>query len=108
MAYGFKSGGRKKGSLNKVTADMKATIAALGETPLEYMIRVMRDPSLDAHRRDEMAKAAAPYLHSRLATIQQSIEAHEVQHVISDSPVTADDWVANYCSGRSTKTPITH
>jgi hypothetical protein len=43
MAHGFKTGGRQKGSLNKVTSEMKATIAATGETPLEYMLRVMRD-----------------------------------------------------------------
>jgi hypothetical protein len=28
---------RQKGSLSKVTSEMKATIAATGETPLEYM-----------------------------------------------------------------------
>jgi hypothetical protein len=37
--------------------------------PLDYMIRVMRDPSTEAHRRDAMAKAAAPYLHPQLAAI---------------------------------------
>ena len=40
MAHGFKTGGRKKGSLNKVTSEMKAAIAASGETPLEYMLRL--------------------------------------------------------------------
>jgi hypothetical protein len=25
------------------------------------------------------------------------------QHIISDSPMTADEWVANYCSGKQTK-----
>jgi hypothetical protein len=28
MAHGFKTGGRKRGSLNKVTSEMKAAIAA--------------------------------------------------------------------------------
>jgi hypothetical protein len=35
------------------------------ETPLEYMLRVMQDPNVPDARRDEMAKAAAPYIHSR-------------------------------------------
>jgi hypothetical protein len=37
-----------------------------GDLPLDYMLRVMRDLTASAKRRDEMAKAAAPYLHSRL------------------------------------------
>lgn len=35
------------------------------ETPLDYMLRVMRDPRTDAARRDRMAMAAAPFLHPR-------------------------------------------
>lgn len=34
------------------------------------MLRVMRDPNASAKRRDEMAKAAAPFLHSKLATVE--------------------------------------
>ena len=37
--------------------------------PLDYMLRVMRDPTVEPHRRDAMAKAAAPYLHPQLAAI---------------------------------------
>jgi hypothetical protein len=72
MALGRKTGGRKKGSLNKVTAAQRAEIVASGETPLDYMLRVMRDPSVEHTRRDEMAKAAAPYVHSRLASVDHS------------------------------------
>jgi hypothetical protein len=39
---------------------------AEGETPLEYMLRVMRT-SGDPKRCDAMAIAAAPYLHPRLS-----------------------------------------
>jgi hypothetical protein len=52
------------------TAERQAAIAASGETPLDYMIRVMRDQSASVERRDEMAKAAAPYVHPRLAAIE--------------------------------------
>ncbi len=34
--------------------------------PLDYMLRVMRDPKKPLEVRLEMAKAAAPYLHQRL------------------------------------------
>jgi hypothetical protein len=45
-------------------------IAASGLTPLDYMLSVMRDEKVEAHRRDEMAKAAAPYVHPRIAPAQ--------------------------------------
>ena len=35
------------------------------ELPLDYMLRVMRDTTASATRRDEMARAAAPYLHAK-------------------------------------------
>ena len=67
MAHGFKTGGRKKGSLNKVTSEMKAAIAASGETPLEYMLRIMRDEAAESTRRDDMAK-----LHPRLSSVEHT------------------------------------
>jgi hypothetical protein len=46
-----------------LAAKAEAAVAgARGEMPLDYMIRVMRDPTTESHRRDAMAKAAAPYL----------------------------------------------
>jgi hypothetical protein len=38
-----------------------------GETPLQYMLRVVRDDNVDPVRRDRMAIAAAPYCHPRVA-----------------------------------------
>lgn len=72
MAPGFKSGGRRKGSLNKVTRQQRAEIIASGPTPLELMLRVMRDENAPAERRDDMARAAAPYVHPRLAAIDNA------------------------------------
>jgi hypothetical protein len=42
---GKKTGGRQKGTPNKATsaAAIRAEIAASGELPLDYMLRVMRD-----------------------------------------------------------------
>jgi len=37
--------------------------------PLDYMLRVMRDPATEPHRRDAMAKAAAPYVHPQLQAV---------------------------------------
>jgi hypothetical protein len=67
MAKGKKTGGRKKGSRNKATIALEQELAASGETPKDYMLRVMRDPKVDDHRRDEMAKAVAPYVPSAVS-----------------------------------------
>lgn len=43
-----------------------------GESPLEYMLRVMRDSEAPLDRRDDMARAAAPYVHAKLAAVEHS------------------------------------
>jgi hypothetical protein len=58
--------GRKFGSKTKKTMDIALAAAAAGETPLEYLLRIMRDPSLPDGQRMDAAKNAAPYCHSRL------------------------------------------
>lgn len=45
-------------------------VAETGETPLAYMLRVMRDDTVEDGRRDDMAKAAAPYAHAKLASVE--------------------------------------
>ena len=67
MALGRKTGGRQKGARNRATEEARAAAAATGTLPLHYMLSVMRDPAADNKRRDAMAMAAAPYLHSRLS-----------------------------------------
>jgi hypothetical protein len=76
LGLGFEAGGsgRKKGSKNKrqtalkraAEVDVQATLS--GDTPLEFMLNIMRDPKQDVAMRADMAKAAAPYVHPRLAT----------------------------------------
>jgi hypothetical protein len=60
--------GRRAGVPNKATQERQKLVAATGITPLDYMLSVMRDVKAEASRRDDMAKAAAPYVHPRLAT----------------------------------------
>lgn len=64
--------GRKAGSPNKASAERQKKVAATGDTPLDYMLKVMRDDKADASRRDDMAKAAAPYVHPKLASMQHT------------------------------------
>lgn len=74
MALGKKTGGRRKGVRNKVTQVRVAEIAASGLMPLDYILNVMRDEEAEPCRRDDMAKAAAPYVHPKLATIEHTGE----------------------------------
>jgi len=80
--------GRKKGVPNKVTQQVLDKILKSGDiTPLEYLLKVMRSPEPVQREGEsakvyamryrtwteqsfEAAKAAAPYVHPRLATIE--------------------------------------
>lgn len=61
--------GRKKNSPNKATKEREERVRASGITPLDYMLQVMRDTKADKARRDDMAKAAAPYVHPKFSAI---------------------------------------
>jgi len=50
-------------------AERLAAIEASGPTPLDYMLQVMRDEGLEPAKRLDAAKAAAPYVHPRLASV---------------------------------------
>lgn len=62
--------GRKKGSLGKKTVEAKA--AKDGVTPLEYLLKRMRNTKLPHERREQLAIAAAPYCHPRMAAINHT------------------------------------
>jgi hypothetical protein len=66
--------GRKPGVANKASIERQAEVAASGITPLEFMLAIMRDETADEARRADMAKAAAPYVHPRLAAVEHSGE----------------------------------
>lgn len=72
MALGRKTGGRQRGTPNRATARKAAEIAGSGETPLEYLLRVMRDDAQKPEDRITAAKAAAPYVHPRLSAVELS------------------------------------
>jgi hypothetical protein len=84
---GERRGGRQKGTPNKATAAKAEAIAATGETPLDFMLRLMRDPLQDYATRADMAKAAAPYVHPKLASTELKGEGGGPVHV----HITGDD-----------------
>ncbi len=48
MAVGRKTGGRRKGALNKATADVRAAASKHGPAALETLARLMREADTDA------------------------------------------------------------
>lgn len=69
---GERRGGRVKGTPNHITAEQRRHAAESGLMPLEYMLQVMRNDDAEPSRRDDMAKAAASYLHPKLAAIEHT------------------------------------
>lgn len=64
-----------------------------GETPLQYMLRVMRDVGADEKRRDSMAVAAATFMHPRLAAVEHSGKmtvAHEDALAVLEQAANGD------------------
>ena len=62
--------GRKPGSHNKATDEQASAIESSGLTPLDYLVSVYRDESKSENVRIDAAKAAAPYVHARLASVE--------------------------------------
>ena len=74
MALGRKTGGRVAGvSKNKATKAREQALAASGLTPLEFMLRVMRDEANDLNMRLSAAKSASPYVHPSLSSVDMAL-----------------------------------
>lgn len=71
---GERRGGRQKGTPNRATAAKAAEVAASGLTPLDFMLSRMRDELAPMDDRFEAAKAAAPYVHAKLAAIDAKVD----------------------------------
>jgi hypothetical protein len=67
------------GACNRATEEARASAAATGVLPLDYMLSVMRDSAADIRRRDAMAMAAAPYLHPRLTAVDAKLSPAAAQ-----------------------------
>lgn len=62
--------GRKPGSHSKATKEQAEAIESSGLTPLDYLVSVYRDADKPENVRIDAAKAAAPYVHARLASVE--------------------------------------
>lgn len=64
--------GRKAGSVTVRSRAIANGLLDEGESPLEFMLAIMRDPEAKREERLDMAKAAAPYVHAKLASVEAS------------------------------------
>ena len=96
--------GRPTGAASRANEQVRQEAAATGELPLAYMLRIMRDPSQPVGRRDEIAKAAASFCHSRLSSVEHSGEIARPT-VIRAPAVSATPaaWQAEYVPGANEK-----
>jgi hypothetical protein len=66
-------------------------------SPLDYLLLVMRSPEFSPQERLHAARGAAPYCHSRHATIDVNASVRG-QYWISDRPLSADEWAAEFAT----------
>ena len=62
--------GRKAGAANKASAAREAAVKASGITPLDYLLGIMRNDGMPEAMRLDAAKAAAPYVHPKLSSVE--------------------------------------
>jgi hypothetical protein len=79
---GERRGGRKKGTPNKKNAAVIAAVEQGGITPLDYMLSVMRDKALELPTRLDAAKAAAGYVHPKLAALEHKVDASVTVEIV--------------------------
>src|SRR5215510_3032077 len=93
--------GRPVGSKNQRTAEIARAAAESGITPIEVMLGTMRElwaqGTPEAKREAaEIAKDAAPYIHPRLASIDQTIKEDRPFALLVEPCSSAEEWEAIY------------
>ena len=92
--------GRKPGSRNKKTRVFAEQLAASGLTPLEYLLAVMRNPDEDPALRIACAKAAAPFMHPRLAPAEASTQTNDFVPLVERLKAYAQDDTIEASGGK--------
>jgi hypothetical protein len=74
MSHGGKrpGSGRKPGTSTKLNQKAREQAAEGGLMPLDYMLSILRSEDRSPADRFEAAKAAAPYVHAKLAAVELS------------------------------------
>ena len=70
MARGRKTGGRRAGTPNRATLDVRERLAALGCDPVEGMARIAMDPANPPELRGRMFAELAGYIASKPRAVE--------------------------------------
>jgi hypothetical protein len=91
MARGGKreGAGRPAGSLSQKTREVAERAAVEGITPLEFMLKVLRDDEESMDKRMWAAEKAAPYVHPKLSNVEVAGDPdapirHKIEFAIVD------------------------
>lgn len=108
--------GRPKGSLEKRSREIAERAAKEGISPLEVMVQIMREQwalyqverEKPAEERDvgvmtqlagaavAAAEKAAPYMHPRLAAVEQFVDAKVHTFAVGGDTLPDDEWERTY------------
>jgi hypothetical protein len=90
---GAKTGGRKKGTPNKIGADLRLIAQQYTEQAVAALVRGLRDPDQYV----AAAKILLAYGHGApRAALDVSVKPI---YLISGQPLSADEWAAKYADG---------
>jgi hypothetical protein len=106
MAKGFKSGGRKKGTKNRISVLRKKALAATEIGPIEFMLGVMRASEADPRLRLDAAKGAAQFLFAKPGTPNHGADAKLISAAATTSdavPLTNIEWLLQLHTERATE-----
>ena len=81
--------GRKAGAVITKSREVADKLVAEGLTPLDYLVGVMRQTMEYHETRFEAAKAAAPYMHARLAAVEMNATIKRDATDLSDAELAA-------------------
>ena len=82
----------RKSRVERVQKSMREKFPML---PLEYMLTVLNNKKAPPEERAEMAKAAAPYVHPRLSSVEMKLKNTNLQQTIDVAKFT-DEQLATF------------
>jgi hypothetical protein len=91
--------GRKAGSVTARTREIADKVASEGITPLDYMLKILRNEQETPANRMWAAEKAAPYVHAKLAAVEHSGEVGH-KHSVTD---LSDEQLAAIATGGGTR-----
>lgn len=74
MAKGYKTGGRKKGTPNKATSELKSLLEGFGYDPIAEMVELAQDPETSKELKQRIASEFCQYLYPKRKAIDVSGE----------------------------------